>query len=95
MSRSPKRDAAAAARRKGSSGDWRGIFGDGVTRARTSGCGPASPAVTCQIDPAAHAVATEYLESTLDALNQMNDDPGSDYGGDFNAIPNFNSHLQL
>ena len=47
------------------------------------------------IDPGAHAVATEYLESTLDALNQMNDDPGSDYGGDFNAIPNFNSHLQL
>jgi hypothetical protein len=46
------------------------------------------------IDPAAYAVATEYLASTLDTLNQLDDGPGSDYGGDFNAISSFNSpHL--
>ena len=47
-----------------------------------------------QIDPAAHAVATEYLASTLDTLNQMNDGPGADYGDYCNVVSNFNSlHL--
>jgi hypothetical protein len=49
---------------------------------------------TVAIDPAAYAVATEYLESTLETLNQLDGGPGSDYGGDFDAISNFNSpHL--
>jgi hypothetical protein len=47
-----------------------------------------------QADPAAYAVASEYLASTLDALNQMNDGPGADYGDDCNVVSSFNSlHL--
>jgi HAMP domain-containing protein len=46
---------------------------------------------TVAIDPAAHAVAAEYLASSLDTLNQLDDGPGSDYGDGFNAISNFNS----
>jgi hypothetical protein len=40
------------------------------------------------IDPAAHAVATEYLANTLDTLNQLDDSAGADYSDSFNAIPN-------
>jgi hypothetical protein len=47
-----------------------------------------------QLDPAACAVATEYLESTLDALNQMNDGSGADYSEDYGMVSNFTSlHL--
>lgn len=40
------------------------------------------------IDPAACAVATEYLADALDTLNQLDDSAGADYGDSFNAIPN-------
>jgi hypothetical protein len=47
-----------------------------------------------QPDPAAYAIATEYLASTLDALNEMNDGTATDYGDDYNMVSNFNSlHL--
>jgi hypothetical protein len=46
------------------------------------------------IEPAAHAVAANYLATTLDMLNQLDSDLGSDYGDTFNAISNPSSpHL--
>jgi hypothetical protein len=39
------------------------------------------------IDPAAHAVATEYLSDSLDMLNQLDAGNGFDSGG-ADAVPN-------
>jgi hypothetical protein len=46
------------------------------------------------IDPEACAVATKYLSSALDTLQQLSNDPGTDYSGTFNPVSNNNSlHL--
>jgi hypothetical protein len=43
------------------------------------------------LDPEAHAVAAEYLTTTLDMLNQLDDGAGIDLGDDFVAISHFSS----